>query len=128
MTHRQKQFVNEYLGNGMNATQAALSAGYSKKTAYSQGQRLLKHVEVKSEVEKTQARLLKNSNVKVEDLVNILKEITDNEMVTRPTAAIKAIEVMCKILGLNPTEKQEITYQYQPLFGPDKDDEDDGED
>ncbi|MGH8525139.1 MAG: terminase small subunit, partial [Gammaproteobacteria bacterium] len=30
----------------LNATQAAVRAGYSRKTAYSQGQRLLKNVEV----------------------------------------------------------------------------------
>ena len=45
MTHRQELFVQEYLVS-LNATQAAIKAGYSTKTAYSQGQRLLKNVEV----------------------------------------------------------------------------------
>ena len=44
LNDKQKLFYNEYLGDS-NATQAAIRAGYSKKTAYSQGQRLLKHVE-----------------------------------------------------------------------------------
>lgn len=35
-----------------NATQAALEAGYSKKTAYSQGSRLLKNVEVRAMIDK----------------------------------------------------------------------------
>ncbi len=43
---QQKLFAKEYLID-LNATQAAIRAGYSKRTAYSQGQRLLKHVEVK---------------------------------------------------------------------------------
>lgn len=34
----------------MNATQAAIRAGYSPKTAYSQGQRLLKNVEIKKAI------------------------------------------------------------------------------
>lgn len=45
MTHRQELFIQEYL-NSLNATQSAIRAGYSPKTAYSIGQRLLKNVEV----------------------------------------------------------------------------------
>lgn len=50
MTPKQKAFVAEYLID-LNATQAALRAGYSAKTAYSQGQRLLKNVEVQKQIE-----------------------------------------------------------------------------
>lgn len=45
LTAKQQRFVEEYLID-LNATQAAIRAGYSERTAYSQGQRLLKHVEV----------------------------------------------------------------------------------
>lgn len=45
LTAKQRRFVAEYLVD-LNATQAAIRAGYSAKTAYSQGQRLLKNVEV----------------------------------------------------------------------------------
>ncbi len=45
-------FAHRYLANGKNATEAATFAGYSAKTAYSQGQRLLKDVEVKSIIKK----------------------------------------------------------------------------
>lgn len=45
MNAKQARFVEEYLVD-LNATQAAIRAGYSEKTAYSQGQRLLKHAEV----------------------------------------------------------------------------------
>ena len=44
LNDKQRLFYKEYLVDS-NATQAAIRAGYSKKTAYSQGQRLLKHVE-----------------------------------------------------------------------------------
>ena len=47
MTEKQKRFCEEYLID-LNATQAALRAGYSEKTAYSIGQRLLKNVEVQN--------------------------------------------------------------------------------
>lgn len=46
LTPKQKMFVSAYLANGMNATQAAITAGYSKKTAKSQGARLLTNVDI----------------------------------------------------------------------------------
>ena len=45
MTPKQALFIQEYLID-LNATRAAIAAGYSPKTAYSIGQRLLKHVEI----------------------------------------------------------------------------------
>lgn len=57
MTPKQERFVAEYLID-LNATRAAIAAGYSKKTAHSQGPRLLEDVEVARAVaEKTQQQL-----------------------------------------------------------------------
>ena len=42
--------MQAYMANRHNATQAAITAGYSRKTAYSQGQRLLKVVEKSGEL------------------------------------------------------------------------------
>jgi phage terminase small subunit len=47
---RKARFVNAYIANGGNATEAAKTAGYSHKTAGSQGQRLLKDVEIASQI------------------------------------------------------------------------------
>ncbi len=55
MTPKQEAFAREYAID-KNATQAAIRAGYSAKTAYSQGQRLLKDVEVRAEIERTYSR------------------------------------------------------------------------
>lgn len=46
LSAKQKRFCDEYLIN-LNATQAAIKAGYSEKTAGSQGNRLLKNAKVK---------------------------------------------------------------------------------
>ena len=51
---KQRLFKDEYLVD-LNATAAAIRAGYSEKTAYSQGQRLLKHVEIAAAIEEAQA-------------------------------------------------------------------------
>ncbi|MEP6968781.1 MAG: terminase small subunit, partial [Pseudomonadota bacterium] len=45
MTPKQQAFCGEYQFDG-NATQAAVRAGYSPRTAYSAGHRLLKNVEI----------------------------------------------------------------------------------
>jgi phage terminase small subunit len=47
---RQQLFIQEYVVD-LNATKAAKRAGYSKKTAYSQGQRLLKNVEIQKRIQ-----------------------------------------------------------------------------
>lgn len=72
-------FVTEYLKNGNNATQAAISAGYSEKTAYSQGSRLLKSVEVQQYLNKTEQNLNRDlRQIFAEDAVeayNVLRMI-----------------------------------------------------
>lgn len=45
LNNKQQMFLNEYLKT-FNATKAAKLAGYSEKTAYSQGHDLLKHPEI----------------------------------------------------------------------------------
>ena len=50
---RQRLFIAEYLVS-YNATDAARKAGYSGRTAYSQGQRLLKHVEIAAAIAKAE--------------------------------------------------------------------------
>lgn len=70
---QQLRFVAEYLID-LNATQAAIRAGYSAKTAHSQGQRLLKHVEVQRAIAEAQYRRA----VKTEtDAAFILKRLAE---------------------------------------------------
>lgn len=52
LTLKQSLFVHEYLACDFNATQAAIKAGFSEKTAGSQGQRLLKNVEIAESIAK----------------------------------------------------------------------------
>lgn len=61
LTPKQSQFVTHYLANGLNATKAAIAAGYSVKTAASIGQENLTKPEIAAEIanrtEKTLAKL-----------------------------------------------------------------------
>ena len=53
LTAKTEVFCREYLID-LNATQAAIRAGYSAKTAYSIGQRLLKNVEITNRIAELQ--------------------------------------------------------------------------
>ena len=74
LTHRQSLFLTEYILSG-NATDAALRSGYSKKTAYSQGQRLLNNVEIEKELLKFRNNMQKRTEVTIEMVVNELRKI-----------------------------------------------------
>lgn len=56
LTHKQQVFINEYL-QCWNATEAALKAGYSKRTAYSIGGENLKKPEISAEIERRIAEM-----------------------------------------------------------------------
>ena len=62
LTEKQKRFCNEYIID-FNATQAAIRAGYSKKTAYSIGQKLLKKVEIQEKLSKLMADRSKRTEI-----------------------------------------------------------------
>jgi phage terminase small subunit len=55
LTDKQQRFVEEYLID-LNATQAAIRAGYSAKTAEQQGSRLLRNVQVQQAVREGQEK------------------------------------------------------------------------
>jgi phage terminase small subunit len=71
---KQKRFVDEYVVDH-NATQAAIRAGYSAATAYSQGQRLLKHVEVAAEIAKRRQKLTEKLEITAERVAEELAKI-----------------------------------------------------
>ena len=77
---QQMIFVTEFIKNGGNATQAAISAGYSEKTAHVQGSRMLKDVKVQQYLNKTEQNLNK-------DLRQLFAE-----------DAVKAYKVMLEIM------------------------------
>ncbi len=71
MTPKQERFVEEYLID-LNATQAAIRAGYSAKTAYSIGQRLLKEVETAEAIAAGQAKRSAKTEITAE---RVLEEL-----------------------------------------------------
>jgi phage terminase small subunit len=101
-------FVTEYLKNGNNATQAAIAAGYSEKTAYSQGSRLLKSVEVQQYLNKTEQNLNRDLRTMfTEDAVEAYKVL--KEIMLKPDAQdkdrITAARDLLDRAGYKPVDK-----------------------
>lgn len=68
MTERQQRFVDEYLID-LNATQAAIRAGYSAKTADQQGSRMLANVKVQQEIAEKMAERSKRTGISQDRVV-----------------------------------------------------------
>lgn len=68
ITNQQMIFCDEYLLNGFNATKAAITAKYSKKTAAEQGSRLLTNVKISDYIKE---RTEKASNERIMTIIEL---------------------------------------------------------
>lgn len=119
LTPKQQLFVEEYLID-FNATQAAIRAGYSENTAYSQGPRLLENVEIQRGIEKGKQKLIKKLDIKKEDIIRDLIRIKEDNIEDFPPHALKALEMLNKMLGFNEPDKINHTVRQEPpLFSDD---------
>lgn len=71
---RQDVFVEEYLID-LNATQAAIRAGYSPKTANEQGSRLLANVSIQNKIGKAMAERSKRTGVNQDRVIQELARV-----------------------------------------------------
>ena len=100
LTPKQKCFVDEYLVD-LNATQAAIRAGYSAKTAGSIGQRLLKKVEIQTALAAAMAAREERTEITADYVLRRLKE--EAELTgegSSHSARIKALELLGKHQGM----------------------------
>ena len=108
LTAKQQAFVAEFLVD-LNATQAAIRAGYSAKTANEQGARLLTNVSVAAAIAEAQAERAKKTQ---RTALDVLKDIQDVSKEARDggdlKTALKGYELEGKHLGMF-TEKHEHT-------------------
>lgn len=74
MTKKQKRFIEEYLVD-LNATQAAIRAGYSPDTAGSIGSENLKKPEIRTRIEKAIAERSKRTGINQDRIVMELAKI-----------------------------------------------------
>ena len=117
LSEKQRRFVDEYLID-LNATQAAIRAGYSEKTANEMGAQNLAKLSIKSEIEKrindrkertqiTQDKVLKDIELIKQDAMRTKIDASGNTEMINHSAALKACELQGKHLAMF-TDKQDV--------------------
>lgn len=79
LTPKQERFIQEYLID-LNATQAAIRAGYSKDTANEQGSRLLANVSISARIEARKKELTQKTELTQEWVLDKLKKCVEKSM------------------------------------------------
>ncbi len=121
LSAKHQAFCDEYLANGMNATQAYKSAyKVSDTVAGPSGDRLLKNVKIQTYIRQQQETTSNRLNITKEQLLLDLEDIKNRNKGVRDATAMKAIEIINKMSGFDAPIKQDITISEQPLL-PDDD-------
>lgn len=135
MTPKQTRFVAEYLID-LNATQAAIRAGYAKPRASEQGYQLLRKPTVQAAIAKQVAKQAKRLEISQDMVLNGLREnferamehepVTDRdgnptgEYIYNGSVANRALELLGKHLGMF-VDKSEIKHSGEISHKPDLD-------
>ena len=81
LTDKQKRFCEEYLID-LNATQAAIRSGYSKKTAKEQGCQNLTKLNIQEYVQELQKGISERNKITIDECVSILANIARTDFAT----------------------------------------------
>jgi len=111
LTPKQERFCQEYKID-LNGTQAAIRAGYSKKTANEQAAQLLAKLSIQNRIKELQQEIAERNKLKADDVIEELRKIgfmtidelfTDNgtlkepwELSEKAKAAVSSIKVTRK--------------------------------
>lgn len=105
LTAKQQRFCDEYLID-MNITQAAIRAGYSKKTAYAIGQENLKKPMVKEYIEKRmaekEAALIADQTEVMQYLTSVMRGGSSSSVLARNEAGAD------RVIEKPPDEKERL--------------------
>ena len=121
LTQKQQRFLDEYIISG-NATQAAIKAGYSKKTARFVGAENLTKPNIKVELEKRNDEIKSQKTMDMQEVMERLAAIARGETVEQQVTnkgtvvevepktsdQIRAMELIGKRYGAW-TDKKEVT-------------------
>lgn len=102
LNEQQQLFVDYYLADiGMNATSAAIKAGYSEKTARQQASRLLSNVNIQMAIKEAQQERAKRTQVSQKMVIDgLLAEAKLNGEGSSHSARVSAWGLLGKHLGM----------------------------
>lgn len=111
LTRKQELFIEYYLANGFNGSAAAVSAGYSEKTAKEIASELLTKPNIKEIIEAKLKEKVSGPEFSKEALISHLNDIliANKDNPKGVYASLKAIEIYNKMVGNNAPEKTQIS-------------------
>lgn len=95
LTAKEELFISEYLANGFNATQAAISAGYSEHTARQIGYENLTKPYIKQYIDSVKKELLGDADNDIIENLKFWKSMRD-DVEAPESARLKASEMIGK--------------------------------
>jgi phage terminase small subunit len=116
LTIKQRLFCKAYLANGYNATQAAITAGYSENCARQIGAELLSKPYIRAFIDQTMEKIEKKLDITFETKAELLWKCAlrcsgDTEFTDFiPTSLISAVAELNKMQGHHAAEKKEVTH------------------
>ena len=105
MNQRQRAFCDAYLLSG-NATEAAIKAGYSPKSARSIGQRLLTFADIREYLAQRNAQIIAENTATLEEIYSFWT-VTMRDQASKPADRLKASELLSKALTLERARNEE---------------------
>ena len=89
MNERQKAFCDNYISNGGNATQAALAAGYSEKTARLTGSRLITNDNIRQYIDERLKPTQENRIMTGDEILSMLSRTARREEMETIVVVVK---------------------------------------
>jgi phage terminase small subunit len=121
---RKKVFTEAYIANGGNATQAAITAGYSEATARQQGSRLLTDVDVQVALTARQEKLAAKFELTTEAVLKNLAQAIffDPRKLYREDGSLKNVtelddDTAMALAGFEVTEEKETVDGHRQVVG-----------
>jgi phage terminase small subunit len=128
LTDKQERFCDEYLID-LNATQAAIRAGYSEKTAHSIGNENLIKPEIQERIREKQKEIQERNKITADMVVqelanvgfmNIGEVFNENGLIQNPSmlsqkakAAISSVKITKRSYGRDDNKTEEETTEYK---------------
>jgi len=121
LSPKEELFVAAYLANGGNATQAAIAAGYSKRSAYAKGSEIAKRPHVAAAIQAARRRITTKFKVNAERVVEEMAVIGFSDIrnyrltldghvelvPSAPDSAMRAVKRIKRKLRLVPQAKSQ---------------------
>ena len=120
LTAKQQRFVEEYCGNGFNATKAAVSAGYSEKTSGSISSENLQKPEIQQAIQEFMNKATKKALVTTEDIVKELWQL--GRYAEAESVRHSALKTLTDFTGGFDANKQQIESNVTVVVEDDYDD------